>query len=117
MVLEVSPAARHRLVTLCSQRFSEFEIPARHSRPAGGYQPAPRWRIGGDLRRHASAGIGFDNVDEALQDPETDLRLFGKPEAFARRRMGVALANGDDTDQARERAKMCAATIKTVADG
>ena len=116
---EVSPRPHDTgLVTLCSQRFSEFDI---HARAILGLP------VDTSLRRDGASaviyggmqaqGIGFDNVDEALQIPETDLRLFGKPEAFARRRMGVALATGDDTDQARERAKMCAATIKTVADG
>jgi len=46
--------------------------------------------------------------------PDSDLRLFGKPESFTRRRMGVALANGKDTDEARSRAKDCAARVKPV---
>jgi phosphoribosylglycinamide formyltransferase 2 len=47
--------------------------------------------------------------------PESDLRLFGKPEAFVRRRMGVALATAADIDEARSRAKACAARVKTTA--
>jgi len=53
-------------------------------------------------------------VDEALRVPQSDLRLFGKPEAFTRRRMGVALANGATTDEARSRAKLVAAKVKPV---
>ena len=43
-----------------------------------------------------------------------DVRLFGKPESFARRRMGVALANGKDVDEARERAKLAAGKVRPV---
>jgi len=62
-----------------------------------------------------ASAISFENVDQALQVPESDLRLFGKPEAFARRRMGVALATADDIAQARARAKSCASAVKPVA--
>jgi hypothetical protein len=50
-------------------------------------------------------GIVFDGVDEALRVPQTELRLFGKPESFTKRRMGVALAYADDVETARARAK------------
>jgi phosphoribosylglycinamide formyltransferase 2 len=53
-------------------------------------------------------------VDEALRVPEADIRLFGKPESFKRRRMGVALANGKDTDEARARAKLAASKVVPV---
>ena len=53
-------------------------------------------------------------VAEALRVPETDLRLFGKPESFTRRRMGVAVATGADTDEARARAKEAADTVRPV---
>jgi phosphoribosylglycinamide formyltransferase 2 len=46
--------------------------------------------------------------------PQSDLRLFGKPVSFERRRMGVALANGKDTDEARDRAKRAAGLVKPV---
>jgi phosphoribosylglycinamide formyltransferase 2 len=59
-------------------------------------------------------GIAFDGVAEALQVPETDIRLFGKPESFTRRRMGVALARGKDTDEARARAAEAASRVKPV---
>jgi len=59
-------------------------------------------------------GIAFEGVAEALSVPTADLRLFGKPEAFERRRMGVALAKGETTDQARERARDAASRVRPV---
>ena len=59
-------------------------------------------------------GIAFQGVQEALRVPESDIRLFGKPESFKRRRMGVALANGKDTDEARARAKLAASKVIPV---
>ena len=59
-------------------------------------------------------GIAYEGVDEALRVPQSDIRLFGKPEAFVRRRMGVALARGATTNEARERAKLAASKIKPV---
>jgi phosphoribosylglycinamide formyltransferase 2 len=59
-------------------------------------------------------GIAFKGVEEALRVPESDIRLFGKPEAFKKRRMGVALANGKDTDEARARAKLAASKVIPV---
>jgi phosphoribosylglycinamide formyltransferase 2 len=54
-------------------------------------------------------------VEEALSVPGSDLRLFGKPESFVKRRMGVALARGADTDEARQRAKAAVSKVKPVA--
>ena len=59
-------------------------------------------------------GIAFEGLAEALAVPRSDLRLFGKPESFAKRRMGVAVANGNDTEQARERAKLDASKVRPV---
>lgn len=59
-----------------------------------------------------AAGIVFDGVDEALRVPGTDLRLFGKPESFARRRMGVVLARADGVDTARAHAKQAAGKVR-----
>ena len=59
-------------------------------------------------------GIAFEGVAEALSIPGADLRLFGKPESFERRRMGVALARAADVDEARARAKDAAAKVKPV---
>lgn len=113
---EVSPRPHDTgLVTLCTQRQSEFELHARailglpvdtHCR-----QPGASAVIYGGLEE---AGIAYEGVTQALQVPESDLRLFGKPESFARRRMGVALANGLDTSEARVRAKASAACVKPV---
>ena len=56
-------------------------------------------------------GIRYDGVAEALRVPDSDLRLFGKPDAYKKRRMGVALARGDDIEQARARAQTCARLV------
>jgi phosphoribosylglycinamide formyltransferase 2 len=61
-----------------------------------------------------AVGIAFEGVAEALRVPESDLRLFGKPESFERRRMGVALACADDIDTARLHAKLVAAKVRPV---
>jgi phosphoribosylglycinamide formyltransferase 2 len=57
-------------------------------------------------------GIVFDGVAQALAVPNTDIRLFGKPESFVKRRMGVALAFDADVELARSRAKQAAALVK-----
>ena len=111
---EVSPRPHDTgRVTLCPRHQSEFELPA----PALlGLPVAPRLRtpvpravIYGGVE---AAGIVFDGIDEALRVPDTDLRLFGKPESFAKRRMGVALARADDVDTARVNAKLAASKVK-----
>jgi phosphoribosylglycinamide formyltransferase 2 len=61
------------------------------------------------------AGIAFEGVAEALRVPGSDIRLFGKPESFARRRMGVALATAPDIETARQRALEAAGKVKPVA--
>jgi phosphoribosylglycinamide formyltransferase 2 len=57
-------------------------------------------------------GIVFDGVAEALQVPNSDIRLFGKPESFVKRRMGVALAFDADVQTARDNAKLAASRVK-----
>jgi len=57
-------------------------------------------------------GISFTGVEKALAVPNTELRLFGKPKAFKRRRMGVALASASNIDEARGRARLAASEIK-----
>lgn len=112
---EVSPRPHDTgMVTMASQHQSEFDL---HARAILGLPV--------DTRRDAvaasaviyggmdAAGIGYDGVAEALAVPESELRLFGKPEAFRRRRMGVALARGADTDEARARAARVAAAVIT----
>ncbi|MCK9380990.1 MAG: formate-dependent phosphoribosylglycinamide formyltransferase [Sulfuritalea sp.] len=113
---EVSPRPHDTgLVTLTTQRFSEFEL---HARAILGLpvdtslrRPGASAVIYGGL---AEKGIAFEGVAEALQVPESDLRLFGKPESFVKRRMGVAVANADTTDEARRRAKLAASRVKPV---
>ncbi|HNA83733.1 MAG TPA: phosphoribosylglycinamide formyltransferase 2, partial [Thiobacillaceae bacterium] len=61
-------------------------------------------------------GIRFEGVDEALRVPGADLRLFGKPVSFTRRRMGVAVAEGKDVEEARARAKEAASRVRPVGD-
>ncbi len=110
---EVSPRPHDTgMVTLCSQIQNEFEL---HARAILGLPVDTRLRepgasavIYGKLDAH---GITFTDVNKALQVPQSDIRLFGKPESFTRRRMGVALANAADTDEARERAKLAASQV------
>ena len=114
---EVSPRPHDTgLVTLCSQRQSEFEL---HARAILGLpvdtslrEPGASAVIYGGVDARA---LRFEGVAQALAVPRADLRLFGKPESFARRRMGVALAAGEDIEQARERARRVAATVRPVA--
>jgi phosphoribosylglycinamide formyltransferase 2 len=116
---EVSPRPHDTgLVTLASQRLSEFEL---HARAILGLPvdvemngPAASAVIYGQLE---AAGIAYAGVDEALRIPGTDIRLFGKPEAHARRRMGVALARAGDVDLARQRARDAAQRVRPVAAG
>ena len=62
----------------------------------------------------AAGALQFDGVEEALKIPQSELRLFGKPESFVKRRMGVALARGANTDEARSRAKSASACVKPI---
>jgi phosphoribosylglycinamide formyltransferase 2 len=110
---EVSPRPHDTgMVTMCSQVQNEFELHARAiiGLPVNTALRAPGASavIYGGLKEQA---IGFMGVDEALRVPQSDLRLFGKPESFTKRRMGVALANGVDTAEARTRAKLAASRI------
>jgi phosphoribosylglycinamide formyltransferase 2 len=114
---EVSPRPHDTgMVTLATQRQSEFEL---HARAILGLpvdtslrNPGASAVIYGGVE---AEGVRFEGVDEALGVPGTDLRLFGKPQAFFRRRMGVALAEGASTDEARSRAKEAASKVRPVA--
>ncbi len=111
---EVSPRPHDTgLVTLATQWQSEFEL---HARALLGLPVDSSLRNPGASRviygGVDAAGIVFDGVDAALRIEGSDLRLFGKPESFVRRRMGVALARGDDIAQARDRATAAAAAVK-----
>ena len=58
-----------------------------------------------------SDNVCFDNIEAALKEPDTQLRLFGKPEVKGRRRMGVALARGKTIDEALDKAKRASRSI------
>ena len=111
---EVSPRPHDTgLVTLVTQYQSEFAI---HARAILGLpvdvalrEPGASAVIYGGLE---AKGIAFDGVAEALAVPGADLRLFGKPESFLKRRMGVALARGADVTQARARATEAAGKVR-----
>ncbi|MEK7769095.1 MAG: ATP-grasp domain-containing protein, partial [Pseudomonadota bacterium] len=113
---EVSPRPHDTgMVTMCSQVQNEFELHARAilGLPVNTALRAPGASavIYGQLEQQ---GIAFAGVAAALRVPQSDLRLFGKPEAFVRRRMGVALANGADVAEARVRAKLVASRVVPV---
>jgi len=111
---EVSPRPHDTgLVTLISQDLSEFAL---HARAILGL-PIPNIRQRGPSASCAilvdgdSDNVRFENVEHALTEPDTALRLFGKPEVRGQRRMGVALALGGDIDSARARARAVAALV------
>jgi phosphoribosylglycinamide formyltransferase 2 len=103
------------MVTMISQVQSEFEL---HARAILGLPVSTALRAPGASAviygGVESKAISFDGVAEALRVPQTEIRLFGKPESFTKRRMGVALAIGKDTDEARQRAKLAASLVKPV---
>jgi phosphoribosylglycinamide formyltransferase 2 len=113
---EVSPRPHDTgLVTLITQYQSEFAL---HARAILGLpvtvdmiSPGASAVIYGGLEEK---GIAFEGVEKALSLPGTDIRLFGKPESFERRRMGVALARAGDTVEAQKRAKQAADSVRPV---
>ena len=113
---EVSPRPHDTgLVTLATQHQSEFAL---HARAILGLPvdtslrtPGASAVIYGGVE---ASGIAFEGIEEALAVPGTALRLFGKPESFARRRMGVAVARADDVASARRNAKVCASRVRPV---
>ena len=111
---EVSPRPHDTgLVTLISQDLSEFAL---HARAILGL-PVPVVRQAGPAASCAilidadTDRLTFEHVERALADPDTQLRLFGKPEVRGRRRMGVTLALGDDLEIARDKARRAARVI------
>ncbi len=111
---EVSPRPHDTgLVTLISQDLSEFAL---HARAILGL-PIPNIRQRGASASCAilvegdSSNVQFENVDSALAEPDTMLRLFGKPEVRGQRRMGVALALGDSINAARAKARAAAQAV------
>ena len=111
---EVSPRPHDTgMVTMITQWQNEFEL---HARAILGLPVDTRLKSPG-----ASAviyggvdavGIVFDGVDEALRVPNSEVRLFGKPESFVKRRMGVALVHDVDVERARGQAKWVASKVK-----
>ena len=114
---EVSPRPHDTgLVTLISQDLSQFAL---HARAILGL-PIPAIRqlgasassvilVDGD-----SSEVSFGNLSEALAEPDTQLRLFGKPEVRGHRRMGVALAKDETVKLAVEKAKRVASNVKVT---
>jgi phosphoribosylglycinamide formyltransferase 2 len=110
---EVSPRPHDTgMVTMATQYQSEFDL---HARAILGlpvdtslHSPGASAVIYGGVE---AKGIHFKNVEKALAVEGTDLRLFGKPESFIKRRMGVALARAATTDEARTKAKLAASLV------
>ena len=116
---EVSPRPHDTgLVTLVSQDLSEFAL---HARAILGL-PIPVIRQAGPaascavLLEGSSSDVRFHGVGRALEEPDTQLRLFGKPEVQGHRRMGVTLALGANLEQARDKARRAAAAIVAGAE-
>ncbi|RDH81553.1 MAG: phosphoribosylglycinamide formyltransferase 2 [endosymbiont of Galathealinum brachiosum] len=113
---EVSPRPHDTgLVTIITQWQSEFAL---HARAVLGLPVDTSLRCDGASAviyggKNAKA-ISFDNIEKALSVPSTEIRLFGKPEAFEKRRMGVAVSSGSSIDEARGRARLAASTVKPV---
>ena len=111
---EVSPRPHDTgLVTLVSQDLSEFAL---HARAILGL-PVPSVRQHGPSASCAVVAEGegvplFRDVDRALREPDTQLRLFGKPRVSGHRRVAVTLARGGDVDQARRIARDAAAALR-----
>jgi phosphoribosylglycinamide formyltransferase 2 len=111
---EVSPRPHDTgLVTLISQDLSEFAL---HARAILGLT-IPNIHFHGPsassviLVEGESSEVRFNHLDQALAQPDTALRLFGKPEVAGKRRMGVGLARGESTDQAREKAMTVSSSV------
>lgn len=114
---EVSPRPHDTgLVTLVSQDLSEFAL---HARAILGL-PIPAIRQLGPsasaviLPEGDSSEVAYSGLEEALAEPDVQMRLFGKPELKGKRRMGVMLAKGDSIESARQKAMQCAARVKTI---
>lgn len=113
---EVSPRPHDTgLVTLASQFQSEFEL---HARAILGLSVnTARHSVAASAVIYAGTdanNLSFDQLNTALSHPDTDLRLFGKPEGFKRRRMGVATARAETTDAARTLAQQAADQVHVV---
>ena len=114
---EVSPRPHDTgLVTLISQDLSEFAL---HARAILGL-PIPAIRQFGPaasaviLGQGTSSNISFENVGAALSEPDTQIRLFGKPEINGARRLGVTVARGETLDAAKAKAMRAASAVKII---
>jgi phosphoribosylglycinamide formyltransferase 2 len=114
---EVSPRPHDTgMVTMISQDLSQFAL---HARAILGL-PIPNIRSHGPaassviLVEGESDQVRFEGIEAALTEPDTQLRLFGKPEVKGQRRMGVALARGETIDDALAKAKRAAASVKAT---
>jgi len=112
---EVSPRPHDTgMVTMIAQDLSQFAL---HARAILGL-PIPNIVQHGPsasaviLVEGESEQVSFGNLKEALAQPDTQLRLFGKPQVKGKRRMGVAVARGETLDAAREKAKTAAAAVE-----
>jgi len=112
---EVSPRPHDTgMVTMIAQDLSQFAL---HARAILGL-PVPNIVQHGPsasaviLVEGDSEQVSFSNLKEALTQPDTQLRLFGKPQVKGKRRMGVAVARGETLDAAREKAKTAAAAVE-----
>ena len=112
---EVSPRPHDTgMVTMISQDLSQFAL---HARAILGL-PIPNIVQHGPsassviLVNGESQDVKFDNLDQALAEPDTQIRLFGKPEVKGKRRMGVAVARADSIDSAREKAKRASSAVR-----
>jgi len=112
---ELSPRPHDTgMVTMISQNLSEFAL---HARAILGmpipnitlYSPAASSVI---IAKGFSKEVAFTGIEQALAEPDTQLRFFGKPQVDGERRMGVCLALGSDTDEARKKANKASASIK-----
>jgi phosphoribosylglycinamide formyltransferase 2 len=110
---EVSPRPHDTgMVTMVTQRQNEFEL---HARAILGLPVDTGMQSTGAsaviLGGLDAQGVIYEGLDKALSVPTSEVRLFGKPEAFTNRRMGVALATAETVDEARNRAVKAATMI------
>ena len=114
---EVSPRPHDTgLVTLISQDLSQFAL---HARAILGL-PIPNINQHGSSASSVILGEGnseeimFKNVSKALEEPDTQIRLFGKPSISGRRRLGVAIARGDSLENAKDKAIKASSAVQIV---
>jgi len=113
---EVSPRPHDTgMVTMATQRQSEFEL---HAKALLGLPVDTEMISSGASAviygQHDADGITFEGIDQALTQKGVDIRLFGKPTSFKKRRMGVALAIDKNIESARNKARQAASTVKPI---